>query len=153
MSELDEFDVKLLTLVQEDSRLTSEALAEKVGLSATACQRRLRRLREDGVIEREIAVLDPARVGGRLTVLVEIILQRGSPQILDDFKRRMRSLPEVQQCFYVTGDSDFVLVVIVDDIKAYEAFTQRVLFASKAIQRFQTTVVMDTVKAGLTVPF
>ena len=152
MADLDEFDVKLLNLVQENSRLTSDALAEAVGLSATACQRRLRRLREDGVIEREIAVLDPVRVGGRLTVLVEVVLQRGSPKILDDFKRRMRALPEVQQCFYVTGDSDFVLVVVVDDIKAYEAFTQRVLFASKAIQKFQTTVVMDTVKSGLTVP-
>jgi len=152
MAEIDDFDRRLLSLVQEDSRLTSDALAEKVGLSPTACQRRLRRLRDEGVIARDIAVLDPAKVGGRLTVLVEIVLQRGSPQILDDFKRRMRALPEVQQCFYVTGDSDFVLVVIVEDIKAYEAFTERVLFASKAIQKFQTTVVMDTVKAGLTVP-
>lgn len=152
MAEFDSFDLKILNLVQEDSRQTTEVLAEKIGLSATACQRRLRRLRESGAIQREIAVIDPEAVGGRITVLVEIILQRGSPQILDDFKRRMRSLPEVQQCFYVTGSSDFVLVVVADDMKAYEGFTHRVLFASETIQRFTTTVVMDTVKAGLTIP-
>ena len=152
MTELDAFDVKLLTLVQEDCRQTSEALADKVGLSPTACQRRLKRLREAGVIRREIAVLDPDRLGGRLTVIVEVVLERGRPDIIDDFKRRMRALPEVQQCYYVTGNSDFVLIVVVDDMKAYEAFTQRVLFASKAIQKFQTTVVMDTVKAGLATP-
>ena len=152
MSELDDFDVKLLALVQEDARQTTEDLAHKVGLSATACQRRLRRMRETGVIAKEVAVLDPEKIGGRMTVMVEVTLQRGSPQILDDFKRRVKRLPEVQQCFYVTGDSDFVLIVIVDDIKAYEAFTQRVLFASSSIQRFKTTVVMDTVKTGLAVP-
>ncbi|WP_425404942.1 Lrp/AsnC family transcriptional regulator [Hwanghaeella sp.] len=152
MSELDDFDVKLLNLVQEDSRRTSEALAGEVGLSATACQRRLKRLREDGVIQREVAVVDPEKVGRKLTVIVEVILQHGRPDIVDEFKRRMRALPEVQHCYYVTGASDFVLIVVTEDIKAYEGFIHRVLYASKSIQRFETTVVMDTVKAGLSVP-
>lgn len=152
MSELDDFDVKLLNLVQEDSRRTSEALADEVGLSATACQRRLKRLREDGVIQREVAVVDPEKVGRKLTVIVEVILQHGRPDIVDDFKRRMRALPEVQHCYYVTGASDFVLIVVTEDMKAYEGFIHRVLYASKSIQRFETTVVMDTVKSGLVVP-
>ena len=152
MAELDDFDVKLLNLVQEDRSQTSEALAERVGLSATACQRRLKRMREEGVIQREIAVVDPEKVGRKLTVIVEVILQHGRPDIVDDFKRRMMKLPEVQHCYYVTGASDFVLVVVTEDMKAYEGFIHRVLYASKSIQRFETTVVMDTVKTGLAVP-
>ena len=152
MVELDAFDVKLLNLVQQDNRRTSEVLADLVGLSATACQRRLKRLREDGVIAREVAVVDPEKVDRKLTVIVEVILQHGRPDIVDDFKRRMKVLPEVQHCYYVTGASDFVLVVVTEDMKAYEGFIHRVLYASKNIQRFETTVVMDTVKTGLVVP-
>lgn len=152
MSTIDDFDVKLLNLIQADNRRTSEALAEEVGLSPTACQRRLKRLREEGVIAREVAVLDPDKVGRKLTVIVEVILQHGRPDIVDDFKRRMRTLPEVQHCYYVTGASDFVLIVVTEDMKAYEAFIHRVLYASNAIQRFETTVVMDTVKSGMAVP-
>lgn len=152
MTEIDAFDVKLLNLVQEDRSKTSETLAEHVGLSATACQRRLKRLRDEGVIAREVAVVDPEKVGRKLTVIVEVILQHGRPDIVDDFKRRMMKLPEVQHCYYVTGASDFVLVVVTEDMKAYEGFIHRVLYASKSIQRFETTVVMDTVKTGLAVP-
>ena len=152
MTDLDTFDVKLLNLVQEDNRRTSESLADQVGLSATACQRRLKRLRDAGVIAREVAVVDPEKVGRKLTVIVEVILQHGRPDIVDDFKRRMMKLPEVLHCYYVTGASDFVLVVVTEDMKAYEGFIHRVLYASKSIQRFETTVVMDTVKTSLVVP-
>ncbi len=150
--ELDNFDIKLLNLVQQDARRTSEALASLVGLSATACQRRLKRLREEGVIAREVAVLDHDKVGKNLTLIVQVVLKHGSPSILDDFKRKMRATPEVQHCYYVTGGSDFVLIVNLEDMKAYEAFTHRVLFATNSISRFDTTVVMDTIKTGLALP-
>src|SRR3546814_7803259 len=96
---LDEFDRRLLALVQANARLTAEQLGERVGLSASACQRRLKRLRETGVIEAEIAVVAPEAVGRALTMIVEVSLEREHPHIVEAFKKSMRATPEVMQCY------------------------------------------------------
>lgn len=149
MEKIDDFDVAILRLLQDDTRVTSETLAEAVGLSPTACQRRLKRLRESGAIAREVAVLDPDRVGGRITLIVQIVLERTRVDFVDSFKRDMLKAPEVQQCYYVTGEYDFVLIVTADDLADYEAVTQRLFFGNRSIQKFHTTVVMQSVKLGL----
>lgn len=149
---LDDFDRKLLALVQENARLTAEQLGERVGLSASACHRRLKRLREDGVIEAEIAVVSPASVGRSLTMIVEVTLEREHPHIIDAFKKSMRATPEVMQCYYVTGDADFIIVLTARDMPSYERFTQRFFFDNPQVQRFRTFVVMDRTKVGLRVP-
>lgn len=149
---LDSFDIKLLNLVQTDARRTADQLAELVGLSPSACLRRLNRLRETGVVEREIAVVSPAAVGRRLTMVVEVSLERERPDIISDFKRSMQATPEVMQCYYVTGEVDFILIVSVDSMSDYETFTNNFLFNNKNIRRFSTHVVMDRVKVGLAVP-
>ena len=152
MSELDRFDIAILDALQADSRLTSEVLGARVGLSPTACQRRLKRLRQSGAIAAEVAVISPDVVGGRITLIVQVVLARGSAQIIDTFKRAMGRVPEVQQCYYVTGEADFVLVVTARDMADYEAFTRRVFFEDPNIQKFNTTVVMENVKVGLQIP-
>lgn len=149
---MDIFDRKLLTLVQQDARLTAEQLGERVGLSASACHRRLKRLRETGVIEAEIAVVSPEAVGRSLTMIVEVALEREHPHIVDAFKRSMRATPEVMQCYYVTGDADFIIVLTARDMKSYEQFTQRFFFDNPQVRRFRTFVVMDRTKVGLGVP-
>lgn len=144
--------MRLLALVQEDARATSERLAAEVGLSPAAVQRRLKRLRATGVIAATVAVVSPEAVGRPMSFLVEVQLERERADLHDAFKRQIRATPEVQQCWYVTGDADFVLVVTARDMADYEAFTRRVFFGNPNIRRFKTSVVMDRVKTGLSVP-
>jgi DNA-binding Lrp family transcriptional regulator len=146
---MDDKDLEILKLVQCDARLTAEALGFEIGLSPPAVQKRLKKLRETGVIEREIAVLSPTALGRGMTVIVQVMLERESRRHLDDFKRRMRSAPAVQQCYYATGEADFILVVIVQDITEYEQFTQEYFFDSSNVSKFTSSIVMDRVKVSL----
>ena len=150
--ELDGFDRKLLRAVQADNQLNAEALGEAVGLSPSACLRRLRRLREAGVIEAEIAVVAPETLGRALMMVVEVTLEREQPDLMDAFKRSMCATPEVMLCFYVTGEIDFVLIVTAKTMRDYEDFTRRFFFDNPNVRRFNTRVVMDRVKFGLAVP-
>ena len=146
---MDDKDLEILKLVQGDARLTAEALGFEIGLSPPAVQKRLKKLRETGFIEREIAVLSPSRLDRGMTVIVQVMLERESRRHLDDFKRRMRSAPAVQQCYYATGEADFILVVIVQDITEYEEFTQEYFFDSSNVSKFTSSIVMDRVKVSL----
>lgn len=152
MENIDEFDIGIMNCLQENVRLTSEVIAERVGLSPTACQRRIKKLRSSGAIAQEIAVISPDVVGGRMILLVQVTLNRAGPQIIDEFKREILKIPEVQQCYYVTGDYDFALIISVKDMAAYEKLTRNAFFGNLKIQQFHTTVVMDAVKVGLHIP-
>lgn len=149
---MDSFDVKLLELIQVNNRMTSEQMGEKIGLSASAIQRRIKRFREDGVIESEIAVLSPQAVGSPLTIIVTITVERESPEMLDSFKNSILEIPEVMQCYYVTGEADYFVVYTAKNMSQYEEFTRIFLFENTNVKRFQSSVVMDRVKVGLSVP-
>jgi Lrp/AsnC family leucine-responsive transcriptional regulator len=148
MTALDRFDLKLLDLVQRDNRLTSEVLGERVGLSATAVQRRLKRLRQDGVIEADVAIVAPKAVGQRVQMIVLVSLERERADIIDRFKKSIRATPEVMNGYYVTGESDFMLLVTTRDMEDYEQFTRRFFYDNPDIKNFKTMVVMDRVKVG-----
>lgn len=149
---VDNIDRKLLNEIQRNNQLTSGELSERVGLSATSVQRRLHRLRADGVIEADIAVVSPAAVGRPLTMLVAVELARERSDIIDRFKRAVRNCAEVMSAYYVTGETDFVLIVTAQDMQNYEAFTRDFLYNNPDIKGFKTTVVMDRIKASLNVP-
>lgn len=149
---MDSFDAKLLNLIQRNNRLTTEQLSDAVGLSPTACQRRLKRFRDNGTIASDIAVISPEAVGRRMTMIVQISLEREQPEHLDLFKRTMLAIPEVMQCYYVTGSADFILILTAKDMKDYEEFTRRFFFNNPNIQQFITSVVIDHVKVSLAVP-
>ncbi len=149
MADLDDKDLQILKLVQSNARMTAESLGLEVGLSTAAAQKRLKRLRETGAIEKEIAVLSPAKLGRNMTVIVQVMLERENRMHLDTFKRRMRGAPAVQQCYYTTGEADFVLVVAVADIQEYEAFTQEYFFDESNVSKFTSSIVMDRVKVSL----
>ena len=149
---MDNLDLKLLDLIQVNSRLTADQLSEHVCLSSSACQRRLKRLRKDGVIESEVAIISPAKVGRRLTMIVEVTLERERPDIIDKFKKLMINTPEVQQCYYVTGSVDLIVILTVQDIEDYDHFSKRFFFEDSNIRRFNTLVVTDRVKTGFYVP-
>lgn len=152
MSALDELDRKILHEVQLNNQLTSTQLAERVGLSPTSTQRRLNRLRREKIIKRDISVISGADVGRTLTMIVSVQLERERPDIIDHFKNSVRNEPVVMSAYYVTGDSDFVLIISARDIKEYEEFTRSFLNANPDIKGFKTTVVMDQIKASFYVP-
>ncbi len=149
---MDKFDALLLAAMQENNRLTAEALSERVGLSPDACRKRMNHLRADGYVEADIAVLAPGKLGRSLILIVEVTLQNERPADLDRFKAQMRDAPEVMQCYYVTGNADFIVILTARDMADYEAFTRRHFFAEDNVARFRTSAVMDRVKVGFTLP-
>ncbi|MEP7156177.1 MAG: Lrp/AsnC family transcriptional regulator [Betaproteobacteria bacterium] len=149
---LDSFDLKILETYQRDTRIPAEQIGSQVGLSPTAVQRRLKRLREIGVITGEVALLAPAMLDHAVTCVVGVDLEREGATELDRFKARMSACDQVQQCYYVTGDSDFILIVLSRDMAHYELFTRQMLLDDANVQSFTTHVVMDRVKAGMLVP-
>lgn len=148
----DAFDLRILALYQHDVRLAAERIGERVGLSAAAVQRRLKRLRERGVIEAEVARIAPRAVGLPITCIVSVDLERETAADLDRFKARMLACAEVQQCYYVTGEADFVLVVLAADMELFEAFTRHHLLADANVRSFTTHVALERVKCGMSVP-
>lgn len=149
---LDDIDRAILRALQRDARLSVEELGELVGTSRSSAQRRLQALRQSGAIAREIAVIDPRLLGAQMTFVVEVELERERVDLLDEFRRSVMALEEVQQCYYVTGRADFILIVMADDMPSYERFTRRVFTENPNIRRFHTNVVVDRVKVGLSVP-
>jgi Lrp/AsnC family transcriptional regulator, leucine-responsive regulatory protein len=149
---MDNFDTLILDALQHNNRLTAEALSEKVGLSPDACRKRLAKLRSSDAIEQEVAILNPQTMGRGLIMIVEVTLQNERPAELDRFKDKMKAAPEVMQCYYVTGNADFILILSAKDMADYEDFTRRHFFAEENVARFRTSAVMDRVKVGFTMP-
>ncbi len=152
LNNYDNFDGKILDIIQQSNRTTSEQIAEQVGLSPAAVQRRMKRMREQNIISADIAVVNPKAVDRGVTLIVQVTLERERLDLLDTFKKEMKRHRSVQQCYYVTGSSDFILVVTAKDMADYEGFTREVFFENLNIRHFETNVVMDPVKVGLSVP-
>lgn len=149
---LDSFDLMILNILQRDNTTPQRVIGESINLSAPAVQRRIRRMEEAGVIQANVAIVDPTQVGHLITIFVEVELISETSELIDAAKREFAALPEVHQCYYVTGEADFVLVVVVPTMTAYEALTRRLFFGNNNVKRFRTFVAMDRVKAGLAVP-
>jgi Lrp/AsnC family leucine-responsive transcriptional regulator len=152
MNKLDNFDLSLLRELQKDSRRTSEQLAEVVALSPTAIQRRIKRLRDEQVILAERVLVNPKALGRMLTLIVMVTLKTGRSHINEKFKSTMIEAQEVQQCYAVTGDYDFALIISVKDMEEYEGLTHRLFHNNESVQKFQTMAVMEAVKVGLQIP-
>jgi DNA-binding Lrp family transcriptional regulator len=148
---MDRIDRKILALYQQDTRRIAESIGGEVGLSAAAVQRRLKRLRSEGVITAEVALLNNGATGVPITCIVTVSLATGAAQV-DGFKRQMRTHEQVQQCYHVTGSTDFVLVVVATSMENYGAFVRTCFESNPQVARYETHVVLDRVKVGLTLP-
>lgn len=148
----DRIDARILEIVQKNNRLTSEVIGEMAGLSATACQRRLKRLRSEGIIEADVSVVSPRAVGRSIQMLVLVSLERERADIIDKFKKAIKSSAEVVNGFYVTGDADFVLYITARSMEDYELFTRRFFYENPNIKGFKTMVIVDRVKASFAIP-
>jgi Lrp/AsnC family leucine-responsive transcriptional regulator len=149
---LDELDRKILALVQQDARRAAEAIGAQIGLSASAVQRRIARLREEAVITAEVAIVDPKSVGHSLTLIVDIEVERERPELMAVLKRWIAGEPAIQEAWYVTGDGDFVLIVTARDVEDYDALMQKLVTENSNVRRYRTRVALGTLKRGCRVP-
>lgn len=150
--QIDNVDKRILVLLQQNSRITNAALAEAVGLSPPACLKRVKRLRDTGVITREVALLDPKLAGQGITMIVEVEVERDRSDLFQQSIRRIRASREVTQCYQVTGEVDFILIVNVESMEAFQAFTERVLYADPNLRKFRTLISMNRIKFTTEVP-
>ena len=149
---LDRFDLAILDILQTDNTTSQRLIAKAVNLSAPAVQRRIKRLQESGVIRANVAVIDPAKVGMPLTIVLEIHLENERPDRTAPLRARIAAEDAVQQCYSVTGEADYLLVVNVASMADYEALTRRLFDGDDNVRRFRTSVSLGCLKAGLKVP-
>lgn len=149
---LDVFDRQLLQIVQTEGSLTADMLAVRVGLSASAVQRRLKRLEADGVIVGHAAIVDPARVGRPTFFIVALEVERERPELLARLRQWLASQDQIQQVFYVTGSADFILVVTAPAVESYDELMGRLMVENPNVRRFTTNVALGIIKRSLFVP-
>ncbi|RMX06889.1 Lrp/AsnC family transcriptional regulator [Corticibacter populi] len=149
---LDSFDLAILDLLQRDNRMPQREIAERVNLSAPAVQRRIRRLEDSGVIARQVAVLDPAKVGRPLMLMVQVQLESEKPELRAPLYRRIAAEPAVQQCYSVTGETDYLLVITLPSMEEYDALARRLFEGDDNVRHFKTSVVLRRLKYGLQLP-
>ncbi len=148
MTALDRADRRILRILQRNNLIPHRQIAADIGLSTPAVTRRLKRLREQGFIERDISILNGNLLQRPLTVVVQVSADSEQSAALDVMRVRFRECPQVQHCYYVTGDADFVLILNVADMTEYENLTQSLFFAHADVKRFTTLIAMDTIKAS-----
>lgn len=142
----------ILRMLQANSRTKLDDIAIEAGASVPTIQRKIRHFRSAGIIRGETVEVDPEAVGLQMTFLILVELERERVQHLDAFRTKMRLEPQVQQCYYITGEADFALIALAKDMKEYQVLIQRLFFDDMNVKRFRTSVVMDRTKTGLQVP-
>jgi len=143
---LDRLDKSILRQMQCDSSISNLKLADIVGLSPPACLKRVKRLQQQGVICAQVALLDERAFGTSLHMIVEIMMQQDRLDSNAAFIEKIQLADEVHQCYKVTGEVDFVLVVVVPDMPSYEDFCQRVIYQEQNLRNFRTLISMNRVK-------
>ena len=149
MIELDAIDRRIVAALQAEGRLPIVDLAERVGLSATPCQRRVRRLEEAGVIDRYAALVPPAALGLGLQALVQVTLDDHSEAVVSAFEAEIRARPEVVACYAVTGDMDFLLHVQAPDLARFSDFAMKALLRMPGVRGTRSSFIMQAVKSDL----
>ena len=149
---LDKIDRNILRLLQRDARMPHTELARQVGLSTTPCKERVRRLEQAGVIQHYQAVLEPKALDRGLVVFVQIRLSRTSQDIFEEFTARALDLSEVQECYLVSGNFDYLLKARVADMDAYRVLLGETLLTLPGVLESTSYVVMEQVKESLMLP-
>lgn len=149
---MDKFDKIILEFLQENNLMSQRDIGEKIGLSAAAVQRRIKKMREKGIIKSDISVIDRDSLTSIVTLMVEIFLESEKIEFIDESRKSFVSCSAVQQCYYVTGEFDFILIIAVTSMSEYEKLTRELFFSNKNIKRFRTVVVMGAEKVGLVLP-
>jgi Lrp/AsnC family transcriptional regulator, leucine-responsive regulatory protein len=151
--QIDKFDLKILALLQSDNKLSQRQISDSVNLSTSAVNRRIAMMEQSGVIHANVALVDPTKVGRPITVIVEVSVESEKLDLINQVKTRFKNCPQVQQLYYTTGETDFVLIICVADMAEYQQITHQLFFDDENVKRFHTKVVMERSKVSTAVPF
>jgi len=150
--ELDRYDRAILKLLQQDARITNTSLADKVSLSESACLRRVKALEQSGLIEGYTALVNQQKAGYPVNVFVNITLDRQAQPGLEAFENAVRKLPEVMECYLMTGDYDYLLRVVVADLADFERIHDQYLTRLPSVARVHSSFAVRTVTRSTTIP-
>ncbi len=146
-------DRRLLRELQKDSRLTMQQLAERVGMSSSACWRRVRNLEESGVIDRYAVIVNPRKAGFSLSSMTVVSLARHERANVENFVREVLRHPEVLECFATSGEADYHLRVVAEDMDAYNRFLDDFIFRLPGVSQVRSNIVLKEIKADTALPF
>lgn len=146
-------DRRILAELQRDSRLTMQELAERTGMSSSACWRRVKSLEEAGIIDRYAVIVNARKAGFGLSSVVHVSLARHVRKHVDNFIREVSRHPEILECFATSGESDFHLRVVVEDIDAYNAFLDDFIFKLPGVSQVRSNIVLKEIKMDTALPF
>ncbi len=144
--DLDRFDRMILRVLQKDNKTPQREIAEQVNLSAAAVQRRIAAMESSGIITGNVALVDPHKVAATITAIVDVHLRDERATTVDRIKDMFSNVPEVQQCYYVTGGVSLVLIIVASDMPAYERLTRMLFAENEMVDRYATYIVLDRVK-------
>jgi len=150
---LSKNDRSILAELQQDSRLTMQELADRVGMSSSAVWRRVKSLEEDGIIDRYAVIVNPKKAGFGLASMVHVSLARHERTHVEHFIREVLRHPEVLECFATSGEADFHLRVVVEDIDAYNKFLDSFIFKLPGVSQVRSNIVLKEIKADTALPF
>ena len=148
----DAINLRILAELQQDCSLTNIELAERVGLSPSPCLARVRALEEAGIILRRVALLDPVKLGASVSVFIQVTLERQTESQLDAFESAVARFPEVMECYLMTGDSDYLLRVVVPDIVALQNFIVGRLTKTRGVANIRSSFALKQVKYKTALP-
>lgn len=145
-------DRRILAELQKDSRLTTQELADRVGMSSSATWRRVRSLEDAGIIDRYAVIVDPKKAGFSLSSMVHVSLARHEQANVENFVREVLRHPEVLECFATSGEADFHLRVVVEDIDAYNRFLDDFIFRLPGVSQVRSNIVLKEIKTDTALP-
>jgi Lrp/AsnC family transcriptional regulator, leucine-responsive regulatory protein len=148
---LDNADRSLLRLLQHDARQTMETLSAQTGLSTSAVQRRVQRLRDDKIILAEVAIVAPRALGQILTFIVELELERDRPELMPMLLKWINAQEAIQQSWSITGRGDYMMVVLAPNVESFDALMERLMDQNRNVRKFTTSLALRTIKQSLRV--
>ena len=149
---LDKTDRKILGLIQSDASLSASEIADRVNLSQPPCWRRIKRLEEAGLIDRRVAMLNRKQLGLNVVIYTEVKLTANGRQAVDEFEKKIRSFPEVTECYVMMGRTDFLLRIVTRDVDSYEVFFRKHLSQLPGVQDISSSVALSEVKYTTELP-
>jgi DNA-binding Lrp family transcriptional regulator len=150
--QIDAIDLRILAALQDDAGLTNIELAAKVGLSPSPCLARVRALEQSGVIVRRVALLDPLKLGASISVFIQVTLEKQTEPVLEAFEASVARFPEVMECYLMTGDSDYLLRVVVSNIVALQHFIVDRLSKTRGVANIRSSFALKQVKYKTALP-
>ena len=152
MPSLDTMDIKILACLQDNARLTNVELSKLVNLSPSQCHRRIRQLEESGVVRRYVTLLNPAAVGLGVQAIVNVALVRHNENAANSFREAIQRLPEILECHTASGDADYVLRVVAEDLKSFSDFLMTKLLPMPIVNQVKSSILLDELKSTTALP-